>query len=59
MIGDNQAFAGSFDNLVIVIWAIEIVINPYRFAERGQVELNAHMFANFCFRTPKAFGVVS
>jgi len=59
VISANQAFAGSFDNLAIIIWAIETVINPYRFAERGQVELNASLFANFCFRTPKAFRVVS
>jgi hypothetical protein len=54
VISANQAFAGCYDNLVIIIWAIEIVINPYRFADRGQVELVANFVRQFLFPHPES-----
>jgi hypothetical protein len=58
VINTTAVFAGCFDNLLIVSWALEIQANPFTFAEQGKVEITGHLFCNFSFRKPTAFGVI-
>jgi hypothetical protein len=59
VINTTAVFAGSFDNLLINSWALEIQANPFTFAEQGKVEITGHLFCNFAFRKPTAFGVIA
>ena len=59
VINTTAVFAGCFDNLLIVSWALEVQVNPFTFAEQGKVEITGHLFCNFAFRKPTAFGVIS
>jgi hypothetical protein len=59
VINTNALFAGCWDNLLIVSWALEIIVNPFTFAEQGKVEITGNLFCNFSFRKPTAFGVIS
>jgi HK97 family phage major capsid protein len=59
VINSAEVFAGCFDNLLIVTWALEVQVNPYTLAEAGKVEITRHLFCNFAFRKPTAFGVIA
>jgi hypothetical protein len=59
VINTNALFAGCWDNLLIISWALEVQANPFTFAEQGKVEITGHLFCNFSFRKPTAFGVIS
>jgi hypothetical protein len=59
VIDSAEVFAGCFDNLTIIIWGLEVQANPFTLAQAGQVEITGHLFCNFAFRKPAAFGVIS
>jgi hypothetical protein len=59
VINTTAVFAGCFDNLLIVAWALEVFVNPFTFAPEGKVEITGHLFCNFSFRKPSAFGVIA
>jgi hypothetical protein len=59
VINTTAVFAGCFDNLLIVSWALEIQVNPFTFAEQGKVEITGHLFCNFAFRKSAAFGAIT
>jgi hypothetical protein len=59
VISTPEVFAGCWDACMIGIWGMEITVNPFSLADRGQVEISGHMFADVGFRYPTAFGVMS
>jgi hypothetical protein len=59
VISDAKAFAGCWQVCYIGIWETEILVNPFRLAEQGLVEVAATMQADVGFRYPNAFGVLS
>ena len=54
-----EIFFGSWSQLVIGIWAADIVNNPYTRAVSGQTELVANLFCSIGIRRPACFGVCS
>ena len=59
VINTTALFGGCFDNLLIISWALEVMVNPFTFAPEGKVEITGNLFCNFSFRKPTAFGVIA
>ena len=55
-IGADDIFYGDFSNILVGTWGgLEVMLDPYRWARSGQVEIIANLIADVAIRNPKTF----
>jgi len=54
----NAAFGGCWDSMVIAVWALEIIVDPFTQSPSGQVIITGHLFCDVGLRYPAAFGAI-
>jgi hypothetical protein len=54
-----SVFCGCWQECVIGIWMLEIIVNPFSKAESGLVQLTGNLYCNVGLRYPNAFAMIS
>lgn len=59
-VSDNRCFVGAWSMMTFCLWgSLEVLINPFTFADTNRVRISATLLADVGVRLPAAFGITA